>query len=311
MTNDASGPAKIAVIGNPGAWSTERLASAIRNEGLDPLIVPAGELSVCLSTGQASWRGHPLPDAAGVIVKKLGLSTDEQAVVRLLPLTVWARQGIPVLSEPDRIGRVLDRYRMTLDLASADIPLPRTLLTESPEEAADLVDVCGQVVIKPRYTSKGQGMLRVDAPSDVRSLVANSAALGRGAVYLQEFVPALRGRDIGVVVIGDAVAGAYARVAAPNEWRTTTAAGGRYAPVEIDSNIESLALRVSRVFGLDFTTVDVVETERGPLVYEASALGGFRGLFEATGTDAGRLTVRWALKRFQEQGARAPAGAGA
>lgn len=308
MTTAPSGPAKIAVVGNPGAWSTERLAESVRNEGLDPLIVQAGDLSVCLSTGQASWRGGPLPDVAGVIVKKLGLSTDEQSAIRLLPLTAWARQGVPVLSEPDRIGRVLDRYRMTLDLAQADIPLPRTLLTESPDEAADLVDVCGRAVIKPRYTSKGQGMLRVDAPSDVRSLVANSAALGRGAVYLQEFVQS-PGRDIGVVVVGDAVAGAYARVAAEDEWRTTTAAGGRYAPVEIDSTIESLALRVSRVFGLDFTTVDVVETERGPLVYEASALGGFRGLFEAAGIDAARLTVRWALKRFQKTDAPAPAGA--
>jgi ribosomal protein S6--L-glutamate ligase len=37
---------------------------------------------------------------------------------------------------------------------------------------------------------------------------------------------------------------------------------------------------------LDFTCVDVAETNEGPLVFEVSAFGGFRGLLDANGIDA-------------------------
>lgn len=293
---------QVAVVGNPGAWSTERLASALRAEEIAPIVVSATELSFSLSGGGGAWKGRPLPAVMGVIVKKLGPSTDEQAAVRLLPLMAWERAGVPIVSPPALIERVLDRFRMTLDLGEAGVPLPETILTESPDEAAAFVARHGRAVVKPRHTSKGHGMLLLQNPAEARNMAANGAALGRGPAYLQAFVqPRERGaerRDIGVVVIGGVVAGAYARVAPPGEWRTTTAAGGRYAPANVTPEIEQIALKVSRVFGLDFTTVDVVETEKGPMVYEASALGGFRGLFEATGVDAARLTVRWALERF-------------
>lgn len=293
---------QVAVVGNPGAWSTERLASALRAEEIAPVVVSATELSFSLSGGGVAWKGRPLPAVMGVIVKKLGPSTDEQAAVRLLPLMAWERAGVPIVSPPALIERVLDRFRMTLDLAEAGVPLPETILTESPDEAAAFVARHGRAVVKPRHTSKGHGMLLLQNPAEARNMAANGAALGRGPAYLQAFVqPRERGaerRDIGVVVIGGVVAGAYARVASAGEWRTTTAAGGRYAPANVTPEIEQIALKVSRVFGLDFTTVDVVETEKGPMVYEASALGGFRGLFEATGVDAARLTVRWALERF-------------
>jgi ribosomal protein S6--L-glutamate ligase len=40
------------------------------------------------------------------------------------------------------------------------------------------------------------------------------------------------------------------------------------------------------VFGLDFTSVDIAETDQGPVVFEVSAFGGFRGLLEGCNIDA-------------------------
>jgi ribosomal protein S6--L-glutamate ligase len=38
-----------------------------------------------------------------------------------------------------------------------------------------------------------------------------------------------------------------------------------------------------------FTTVDVADTEDGPVVFEVSAFGGFRGAKEGIGIDAAAL----------------------
>ena len=113
------------------------------------------------------------------------------------------------------------------------------------------------------------------------------SALGgeaRGPFYLQEFVRA-PGRDIAVALLDGKVLGAYSRVAAPGEWKTTTAAGGHYAPWQLDQETARLAAGVVSLFGLAFTCVDMVKADSGWLVYEVSAFGGFSGLW-ASGIDA-------------------------
>ena len=42
---------------------------------------------------------------------------------------------------------------------------------------------------------------------------------------------------------------------------------------------------------MDFTTVDVAETAEGPIVFEVSAFGGFRGAQEGIGLNVAELYV--------------------
>ena len=46
---------------------------------------------------------------------------------------------------------------------------------------------------------------------------------------------------------------------------------------------------------MDFTTVDIAESEHGPLVFEVSAFGGFAGAKEGIGIDAASLYADYAL----------------
>jgi ribosomal protein S6--L-glutamate ligase len=59
-----------------------------------------------------------------------------------------------------------------------------------------------------------------------------------------------------------------------------------------------LAHRAQALFNLDFTTVDVAESEQGPVVFEVSAFGGFRGALEGIGIDAAAGYVAHALKEL-------------
>jgi ribosomal protein S6--L-glutamate ligase len=122
---------------------------------------------------------------------------------------------------------------------------------------------------------------------------------GHGMMYLQEFVPAA-GRDAAIAVLGGRVIGAYYRVAGSGEWQTTTAAGGHYEPFSPNEAAADLALRAAAVFGLDFTTVDMVETDGGWLIYEVSAFGGFSGLRKALGIDAATLYAQHVLERLRD-----------
>ena len=59
-----------------------------------------------------------------------------------------------------------------------------------------------------------------------------------------------------------------------------------------------IAQRAQEPFGLDFTTVDLAETENGPVVFEVSAFGGFRGALEGAGIDAATAYAEYVLQRI-------------
>jgi ribosomal protein S6--L-glutamate ligase len=96
----------------------------------------------------------------------------------------------------------------------------------------------------------------------------------------------LKGRDFGMVFLGGEYLGSYARVTGSDSWNTTILHGGKYMAYDASPELIDLGTRAQAPFGMDFTTVDVAITEDGPVVFEVSAFGGFRGAQEGIGIDA-------------------------
>ena len=71
---------KIAVVGQPGAWSTERLADALRACGTEATVVDLAACSLRLPDRRLFHRGEPLDGLAGAVVKKLGDTADGWSV---------------------------------------------------------------------------------------------------------------------------------------------------------------------------------------------------------------------------------------
>jgi ribosomal protein S6--L-glutamate ligase len=184
----------------------------------------------------------------------------------------------------------MDRYRMSMKLIQEGFPMPRTFSFESERSLMEAMRALGRGVIKPPYTSKARGMVRIDAGAAVGpGRAADPPPSGRTLV--QEYVEA-PGRDIGACVLGRRFIGAFYRVSAAGQWVTSTSAGGSYAPCRLPSGAMDLAERAADLFGLDYTVVDLVETGRGYLIYEVSAFGGFRGLWEAERQDVAAAYAR-------------------
>jgi ribosomal protein S6--L-glutamate ligase len=104
-------------------------------------------------------------------------------------------------------------------------------------------------------------------------------------MYIQQKI-ALPGKDLGIVFMGGEYLTTYARCADKSAWNTTTNSGGKYAAHDPEPAVIELARRAQAPFNLDFTCVDVAETEDGPIVFEVSAFGGFKGIETARGIDA-------------------------
>ena len=118
-------------------------------------------------------------------------------------------------------------------------------------------------------------------------------------MYIQKKLD-LQGRDYGMVFLGGKYLGAYARVSEEQSWNTTINSGGKYAAYAPQQSIINLAHKAESLFGMDFTTVDVAETKEGPVVFEVSAFGGFKGAKDGIGIDAADLYADYAITELEK-----------
>jgi ribosomal protein S6--L-glutamate ligase len=276
---------RIGVAGIPGAWSTQVLCDRLRVLGVRAFAFNLGDCLLDFSQGTVLLDGRDLGRLHAVVAKKLGHSTDAFTPTRVAMLRQLETRGVRTFSPAGAIDEANDRFRMTQRLTASGLPVPRTVIVEGFDDAAEVVEAWQRVVIKPRFTSKGRGMLLLASDGAYRIKLRRWQREWRSPYYLQEFVPHA-GRDIGVAVLGGEILGAYYRVGRPDRWLTTTAAGGHYQPAAVDHKLAQIVRASAAAFGLDFTVVDLVEAASGYLVYEVSAFGGFAGLSRAHGIDA-------------------------
>ena len=287
---------KIAVVGIPGKWSTEALAGALEQRTGFRLVIDMADVAADLTTGQVSAKGVDLCKLDGVVVKKITETYNPNALDRLELLRVVEAAGVRVFSPAVNILRLIDRLACTVTLRNGGIPMPETQVTENIDIALEAVKTFGSAVFKPLYSTKARGMTIIDADqsdADIRKAVAAFQA-ENPMMYIQRKLD-LPGQDLGLVFLGGEYHGAYARVAKGDAWNTTIHSGGKYAAFECDPDVIEMARRAQDLFDMDFTTVDVALTDQGPIVFEVSAFGGFRGAKEGIGIDAAGLYADYVL----------------
>jgi len=290
---------KIGVVGIPGKWSTETLADAVETRTGFRLIVDMNEVELNLGNGRLLFRDYDLCGLDALIVKKISATYNPNTLDRLELLRVAEAAGVQVFSKAENILRLIDRLACTVTLRNGGIPMPETRVTESVKAARRAVEDFGRAVFKPLYSTKARGMCVIDAAQpagDIEQAVREFQA-ENPMMYIQRKV-SLPGRDLGMVFLAGEYLGSYARVSQGDAWNTTINSGGRYEGHTPPDEIVALAHRAQALFGMDFTTVDVAETDNGPIVFEVSAFGGFRGALEGMGVNAAERYVNHVLMRL-------------
>jgi ribosomal protein S6--L-glutamate ligase len=290
---------KIGVVGIPGKWSTEALADAVEQATDYRLVIDMAEVTAELDTGRLIYRDVDLAQLDALVVKKISAEYSHHSLDRLEMLRQLEHAGVRVFSQVERIIRLIDRLSCTMSLYNAGIPMPETRITEDPRQAAIAVDDFEAAIFKPLYSTKARGMTLIDSRNGAATVQKEIAAFRthNQVMYIQKRRQ-LPGKDLGMVFLGGKYLGAYARIGKEGAWNTTILSGGRYESYQASEELIDLATKAQAVFGLDFTTVDVAETDRGAVVFEVSAFGGFHGALKGIGIDVPNLYVAHILKEL-------------
>jgi ribosomal protein S6--L-glutamate ligase len=285
---------KIGVVGTSGGWSSEKLADTVAAKTGHRLLVDMEKVAVDLTTGEATFEDTVLNDLDAMIIKKIGAWYSPDLLDRLELLRYLNEGGLKCFSPPLSILRVLDRLSCTVTLRANEIPMPPTTVTEDVNAALEVLRRYGEAVFKPLYSTKARGMRVIRAGADAEAQI-EAFKRENQIMYIQQKID-LPGKDLGIVFMGGAYLTTYARCADKSAWNTTTNSGGKYAAHDPDPAVVELARRAQAPFNLDFTCVDVAETEEGPIVFEVSAFGGFKGIETARGIDAAARYTDYVIK---------------
>lgn len=290
---------KIGVVGIPGKWSTETLADAVEKHTGFRLVIDMAQVSLDLAAGRLMFEDRDLCQLDGLLVKKISAEYSPNTLDRLEMLRVAERAGVRVFSGAENMLRLIDRLSCTVTLANAGIPMPETRVTEDVDAAVQAVQDFGSAVFKPLFSTKARGMQVIDTTLNEQQILSEIQRFKEGnpMMYIQRRID-LSGRDLGMVFLGGDYLGTYARVSQSDAWNTTINSGGRYEAFDAPRQLVDLAHRAQAPFGMDFTTVDVALTDDGPIVFEVSAFGGFRGALEGAGIDAAAAYTDYVLAKL-------------
>ena len=287
----------IAVIGIPGKWSTEVLADRLEAKTGTRYVIDMADVTFDSSAGTLTANGLDLTSIDGIVVKKISQQYSPSTLDRLELLRVAEARGVRVFSPASSMLRLIDRLSCTVTLRNHGIPMPDTCVTESIDDAIAFVHQSEAVVLKPLFSTKARGMtvLSADHGDDNLKQALDTFQKDNPVLYIQRKI-ALSGRDMGLMFLGGNYLGAYARVAQNDSWNTTIHSGGKYQNVVPTDDIIAMAHEAQSLFDMDFTTVDVAETDNGAICFEVSAFGGFKGGLEGTGIDVAELYADYVLR---------------
>jgi ribosomal protein S6--L-glutamate ligase len=81
------------------------------------------------------------------------------------------------------------------------------------------------------------------------------------------------------------------REAAKGEFRANLHLGGTASVIKITSDEKRLAVKAAKVLGLQIAGVDIIRSNKGPLVLEVNSSPGLEGIEKATGKDIAEMMI--------------------
>ncbi len=145
------------------------------------------------------------------------------------------------------------------------------------------------VVIKLLEGTQGLGVMLAETEKAAKSVIEAFESL-KTRVILQEFIKEAGGADIRAFIVNGKVVGAMKRQGKEGEFRSNLHRGGEANIIKLSPAERSTALNAAKSMGLAIAGVDMLQSQRGPMVLEVNSSPGLEGIEKATGVDiAGKI----------------------
>lgn len=277
---------KLAILSNGnGNYSTKRLVEEAKNRGHEVKVVKYKNCYLSLDDKHPDvyYKGEKLPKFDAVLPRISNSMTRYGCAV----LRQFEMQGIYTPIASVAITRARDKLRAAQILAKYDVDTPKTLVSRNTSDIDDLIEQIGlPVIIKLASGTHGNGVILADTRKAAKSALQAFYLYNEDGtnILLQEFIKESAGVDVRAFVVGGRVVASMKRESLDDDFRSNLHKGGTGTPIKLTNEEKKTAIKAAKAMGLHICGVDLMRSNKGPLVLEVNASPGF-GIEKVTGRD--------------------------
>jgi ribosomal protein S6--L-glutamate ligase len=286
---------KIAILSNgPGNYSTKRLKEEAIKRGHEVTIIKYRDCyaSIEQNNPTVSYKGEDLTKFDAIIPRiAANMTKYGTAILRQLEM-----QGIYSTSSSIAISRSRDKLRSMQLMAKAGIGIPKTVVSRNTTDIDDLLEQLGgmPVIIKLARGTHGNGVVLAETKKAAKSVLQAFYLTNDDGtnILLQEFVKESAGTDIRAFVVGSRVVASMKRQSLDDDFRSNLHKGGEGTVIKLNEEERKMAIKAAKAMGLNIAGVDMMRSDRGPLILEVNASPGF-GIEKVTGRDVASAIIEY------------------
>ena len=265
------------------SYETKRLIECFKDDNIECFYVHPNNVDIFIDKDDRKSvlvdnEYTTIPD---FVIPRVGSATTyyQKAVFRHLE-----RMGVLFINGSDAIDNVKDKLYTMQILAQNNVPHPKTMLVRNPIDVEYIEKRIGfPIMVKSLSGTHGKGVYLAENKRNFTQLMDMMEQLNdRFNIILQEFVKDSHGKDIRIIVVGGKVIGGMKRESTDGDFRANITRGGGAKPIEVDEQMEYLALESTRLLGLDIGGVDLLYDNGGYKICEINSSPGFNGMEKYT-----------------------------
>lgn len=269
---------------NSTLYSTKRLLEAGQTKGWDIRIIDYLMCTIEIMKGELAviYDGEllPVPDA---IIPRIGASRTFYGTAMVRHFEIM---GAFSVAGNLAIARSRDKLRSLQVLSRQDVDMPKTVFASNKANAKDIIKLIGGTpfILKILEGTQGVGVVLAETQKAAQSVL--DAFYGMHVnLLVQEFIKEAGGADIRAFVVNGEVVGAMKRQGAEGDFRSNLHQGGSATSYALNDKERNTALAAAKAMGLGVCGVDMIPSDRGPLVMEVNSSPGLEGIEKATSVD--------------------------
>jgi ribosomal protein S6--L-glutamate ligase len=194
--------------------------------------------------------------------------------------------GTYCLNSDTAISQSRDKLFSSQLFSANDIQIPITGFAKSPLDTKDLINMVGgaPLVIKLLQSAQGKGVVSAETDKAAESVINAFKSL-QANILVQEFIKEAAGKDLRCFVVNGKVVASIERSAPKGEFRSNIHMGGTAKKIKITLEERRLAIKAAKILNLAVAGVDIIRSNKGPLLLEVNSSPGLEGIETATGKD--------------------------
>jgi ribosomal protein S6--L-glutamate ligase len=173
-----------------------------------------------------------------------------------------------------------DKLRASQNMVHNNIEVPKTYFPSLQNSDVEyMIDQVNGVplVIKHLESTQGLGVFLAETEKQARTYLDEFNK--KNVKYLiQEYISESKGKDVRAFVVGGKVIAAMKRTAPEGEFRSNIHRGGVGQSIVLTKEEEELVVKTAKVMNLGMAGVDLLQSDRGPLILEVNSSPGLEGI---------------------------------